>query len=348
MKNLLLQGASWRDIVAYVKRMLSVSCQHDSITRRLRDDNETITPVSQSSSKSAVSLLTLHHFAACLLMLFVLGVGNAWAYTGTFTNYTSSTLIDGYYIIAASNSASASNYCVGTEVSSGRLTGQTLTTSNPGNNIVWIVEKESSGWTFNSVSATTKYIRQKGTTSGKSMEVNTTVGYFTLAGYNSNAPVGFKFTSADQNSNNIFKYNNSSKWFSNYTGAYANDMTPVRMFRDNSKYRVKTTQPSSGSFTASATNATWDATKKHLSWVASTVTVTLTATPPSGKEVDTWTVTKAQGGTVSVSNNTFTMPADQVTVTVTWKDAAASCSADPTVGAASINGSLFFLQTTFI
>lgn len=263
-----------------------------------------------------------------LIILCSIGVGNAWGYTGTFTNYTNATLIDGYYIICPSTSASNTNYCAGTDVSSSRITGKSLTSkTNPANAYVWIIENTASGWTFNNYGTSTKYIRQKGTSSGGGMEVNTTIGYFTLAGYNSSSPVGYKFTSADQNSNNQLKWNNSSKWFANYANAYSTSMTPVCLYRDNTKYRAKTTQPATGSFTASATSATWDGTKKHLSWMSSGTTVSLTATPPSGKEVDAWTVTKATGGTVSVSNNQFTMPADQVTITVTWKDAAPSCTA---------------------
>ena len=47
-------------------------------------------------------------------------------------------------------------------------------------------------------------------------------------------------------------------------------------------------------------------------------TVTLTATPTSGYVHTSWTVTKENGGTVSVNNNQFTMPADNVTVTATF------------------------------
>lgn len=271
--------------------------------------------------------ITLIRFACALMLILTFGVGSVWGYTGTFTNYTNSTLIDGYYIICPSTSASNKNYCAGTDVSSSRITGKSLTSkTNPADAYVWIIENTASGWTFNSVGSSTKYIRQKGTSSGGGMEVNTTIGYFTLAGYNSSSPVGYKFTSADQNSNNQLKWNNSSKWFANYANAYSTSMTPVCLYRDNTKYRAKTTQPATGSFTASATSATWDGTKKHLSWMSSGATVTLTATPPSGKVVNAWTVTKATGGTVTVTSTgtntaTFTMPADQVTVTVTWKDA---------------------------
>lgn len=289
---------------------------------------------SRHAIESIVSRLCLASLI-CLCMLTI-GVGTAWGYTGSFSAYTNSTLIDGYYVIGASTTASNKNYCAGTTVSTGRLTGQTLTTSNPSDNYVWIIEETSSGWTFNSVGSPTKYIKQTSTTSGKGLAVGTDIGYFTLSGYNSSSPVGFKFTSKDQNSINFLKYNNGSKWFSNYANAYSTTMTPVTLYRDGTKFRAKTTQPTSGSFTASATGATWDGTKKHLSWMSSGTTVTLTATPPTGKAVSAWTVTKATGGTVTVTNNKFNMPADQVTISVTWKDAGTSVTLSK---AAATNGS---------
>ena len=48
-------------------------------------------------------------------------------------------------------------------------------------------------------------------------------------------------------------------------------------------------------------------------------TVTLTITPAIGYELDAMTVTDANGGMVTVTNNQFTMPACAVTVTATFK-----------------------------
>lgn len=50
-------------------------------------------------------------------------------------------------------------------------------------------------------------------------------------------------------------------------------------------------------------------------------TVTITASPAEGYEVDTITVTAADQSTVTVTENEFTMPAQAVTVTVTFKEA---------------------------
>ncbi len=48
--------------------------------------------------------------------------------------------------------------------------------------------------------------------------------------------------------------------------------------------------------------------------------VTLTVTPDSGYELDTLTAKQSDGKTVTVTNNTFTMPASDVTVTPTFKE----------------------------
>ncbi len=76
-------------------------------------------------------------------------------------------------------------------------------------------------------------------------------------------------------------------------------------------YTVSKASTSNGSFSVDKTSA------------ASGATVTITPTPNTGYEVNTVTVTKSTGGTVtptkSGSNYTFTMPASNVTVAVTFK-----------------------------
>lgn len=74
-------------------------------------------------------------------------------------------------------------------------------------------------------------------------------------------------------------------------------------------------QPSYGITKADATNGTVAVSTERA--VAGTE-ITITATPADGYEVDTVTVTGASG-TVTVADNKFTMPAEDVTVTVTFK-----------------------------
>lgn len=262
---------------------------------------------------------------AVLCLLLTLSISKIWGYTGTFSNYTNSTLIDGYYVVCGSATAKAMGNTVD---GNKRIAGTAVTISsnnisNPADALVFLLEEGNTNvFTFYNY-GNSKYLYQASTTSGKGMGFQASAANITLAGYNSSSPVGYKFT-LNGASNNFLKWNNSSSWFANYANDYTTSMTPVRLFR-LAKFRAKTTQPSSGSFTASATSATWDSSKKHLSWMSSGATVTLTATPPSGKIVSAWTVTKATGGTVTTTSTgdntaTFTMPADQVKITVTWKD----------------------------
>lgn len=255
-------------------------------------------------------------------------------YSGTFSAYTQSTLIDGYYVVCGS-AAKAMGSTVNNKK---RIEGTAVTISsnaitNPSDALVWLMEEDvdNSGTFAIKNYNTSKYLYISANSSGQSLNVGTTA-YYASYDYCANAgdcgtnvPAGYRFTLGASTTTDYrkLKWNNSSSWFSGYSGDYTNTMTPVRLFRV-AKFRAKTTQPATGSFTASATSATWDNTNKHLSWMSSGATVTLTATPPTGKVVDTWTVTKAQGGTVTVSNNQFTMPADQVTISVTWKNAAST------------------------
>lgn len=308
-----------------------------------REESYEQTRREQFGLKSVVSRFSLASLI-CVLMLTI-GVGTVWgaAYTGTFSIYTTGTLIDGYYVVVGS-SANAMNSTVNNKY---RIAGTSVTISsgttitNPDNTLVWLIEEGTSSnsgkFTFRNYN-TSKYLYISANTSGQSLNVGNTAYYHeydycaSTGDCGTNAPAGWKFTlgASVTTTYKILKWNNSNSWFSGYAGDYTSSMTPVRLFR-LPKFRAKTTQPATGSFVASATSATWDGTNKHLSWMASGATVTLTATPPSGKAVNAWTVTKATGGTVTVTSTgtntaTFSMPADQVTVSVTWKDAGTSVS----------------------
>lgn len=73
-------------------------------------------------------------------------------------------------------------------------------------------------------------------------------------------------------------------------------------------YTITVAETENGSVTPSATSAT-EGTE-----------ISLTITPASGYELNTLTVTDAAGAVVPVTDNRFTMPASNVTVTVTFKE----------------------------
>lgn len=81
------------------------------------------------------------------------------------------------------------------------------------------------------------------------------------------------------------------------------DYTITHSAASNGTYTIQV-----GSGSAVSTNTT-----AHYNQV-----ITLAATPDPGYELNSWTVTKEGGGTVDVVSNQFTMPEDNVTITVTF------------------------------
>jgi len=78
------------------------------------------------------------------------------------------------------------------------------------------------------------------------------------------------------------------------------------------EYTISVSECENGSVSASATSAT------------AGTTITLTATPAEGYELSEWNVTDSTGATVTVTDNTFTMPAGNVTVSATFVEETAT------------------------
>ena len=110
-------------------------------------------------------------------------------------------------------------------------------------------------------------------------------------------------TKIDSNNNMfVYKGNSTFEW---------------RTYQEAGTYTVtKGATPENGDFTLSKTTAN------------AGDTITITASPSTGFVVDAVTVTKSSGGTVEVTGTgntrTFTMPAENVTVSVTFKEGTAS------------------------
>ena len=78
---------------------------------------------------------------------------------------------------------------------------------------------------------------------------------------------------------------------------------------DATAYTITVVQPSAdGTIAADKTEAKYGE------------VVTLTATPNEGKQLDKWFVTDGQNNNITVTKNQFSMPADNVTITATFKD----------------------------
>lgn len=107
---------------------------------------------------------------------------------------------------------------------------------------------------------------------------------------------------------NIIRYNSSSDIFSCYgSGQIAIKLYPANALLENSKHTIIVTQPSvGGQISASSTEASYGE------------TITLTATPNTGYKFDAWDVKDESSNAITVSNNTFTMPLSNVTVTASF------------------------------
>ena len=161
-------------------------------------------------------------------------------YQGTFSRISNvSDFVTGYYVVTPSQSALTTNKALGNTVDSNkRIAGVNVTISNnqivnPVNTVVYYITVSTSGstttCTFQNVN-TGKYMYQASTTSGKGMGFSNDASSITLAGYNGSSPIGFKFT-LNGTSNNVFKWNNGSSWYANYSGAYSTSMTPVELYK---------------------------------------------------------------------------------------------------------------------
>lgn len=79
--------------------------------------------------------------------------------------------------------------------------------------------------------------------------------------------------------------------------------------QDATEYTITVVQPvSGGTIAADMATATYR------------TTVTLTATPAEGKQLDQWIVTDAESNAIKVTKDKFDMPKSNVTVTATFKD----------------------------
>ena len=109
--------------------------------------------------------------------------------------------------------------------------------------------------------------------------------------------------------------------FVNWTGVSngdeitANTTATANFSRTANSYDVNYTAPTNGSYTIKVGDAS--AVSENTTAAYGT-TVTLAATPASGYRLAGWTVAKA-AGSVSVTNNQFTMPAEAVTVSAEFE-----------------------------
>ena len=238
-------------------------------------------------------------------IMAVLGVGQTWG--ATFTKVTSeSQLVAGKrYLLVYENgkSSAAMGSISSTSTKYGNSVGVTVSsnsiniTSEAVN--VLTLGGNSSGWTFKA-SIENKYLFWG---SGNSLNAQDDAYNWTI----SIASGGAATITSTQTTTRSIKYNTGSPRFACYT----TEQTTPYLYEEVIEYTVSLAGSPAGTVTGGTISASPTS-------AAAGTTVSLTATPNAGYVFASWTVTDADAGSVTVTNNQFTMPAKNVTVDATF------------------------------
>ncbi len=134
---------------------------------------------------------------------------------------------------------------------------------------------------------------------------------------------------------NIMRFNSGSSCFACYASGQ-NDITiyPWSWVVQAKEYNITVSTSQNGTVTASAEKA------------VKGTEITLTVTPADNYELESLTVVDASGTAVSVSDNTFTMPESDVTVSATFKEKSITSSTTATISFGSADGSTAINSTS--
>ena len=260
-------------------------------TATIKEYSQTLTITSAADSKTAEVTVKMN-------------VVEKPAPTGTFTLHTGD-LIEGDYVIVSTNSLKA-------EVNSERLASLPVTISNdeivdPDATTIWHIAKSGEYWTLYNANKA-KYAASTG---AKNKAALLDAGTDDKALWSVTGTSKYEFVNKKNTANSVnanLRYNSgnaeNSRWacYSTSTGA------ALSLYRKaGAKYDVTVNSTTNGTVTADPTSAE-----------AGTI-ITLTVTPAGGYVLDALTVTDASSNPVTVTDNKFTMPASDVTVTATFK-----------------------------
>ena len=224
--------------------------------------------------------------------------------TGTFTLHTGA-LVEGDYVIVDGTNA------MNNTVTSNRLQYNAVTISNneivdPLATTIWHIAPNGEYWTIYSAhaekyAASTNAKNQATLAASVSDNTKWTV---TMSGNT------FDFEnlarSEGSDSGNKYLRKNSTYGFACYASGTGTKLSLYR--KAGAKYDVTVNSTTNGTVTANPTSA------------EAGTTITLTVTPETGYVLDALTVTDASSNPVTVTENKFTMPASNVTVTATFKE----------------------------
>ena len=224
--------------------------------------------------------------------------------TGTFTLHTGE-LVEGDYVIYYSGKAMKA------EVASNRLQYVEVTPSNneivdPAAAAIWHIAPSGDNWTI--YNDNKGYAAGNGTKSQAQLVANLTGDNANKAAWTVTGTSTYEFTNVWNTSKsvNAALRNNGTYGFACYATSTGGALSLYR--KAGEKYDVTVNSTTNGTVTADPTSA------------EAGTTITLTVTPDGGYVLDALTVTDASSNPVIVTNNEFTMPASNVTVTATFKE----------------------------
>ena len=259
-------------------------------TATIKEYSQTLTITSEADSKTAEVTVKMN-------------VVEKPAPTGTFTLHTGA-LVEGDYVIYYNGKAMKA------AVSSDRLGYEEVTPS--GNEIVdplaatiWHIAPSGSNWTI--YNDNKGYAAGTGTKSQAQLVANLTGDNANKAAWTVTGTSTYEFVNVLNKSNSVNANlrNNGTYGFACYATSTGGALSLYR--KAGAKYNVTVNSTTNGIVTADPTSAE-----------AGTI-ITLTVTPAGGYVLDALTVTDASSNPVTVTDNKFTMPASDVTVTATFK-----------------------------
>ena len=277
----------------------TISATGDKITisadaSTIGEYSDTLTVASTADSKTAEVIVKMN-------------VVEKPAPTGTFTLHTGE-LIEGDYVIYYSGKAMKALLDTKNRLQYEEVTPTDNKIVDPLVATIWHIAPTGTNWTVYNETVS-KYAASTGTKSEADLVADLTGDNANKAAWTVTASGNaYEFVNVWNKSNSVNANlrNNTIYGFACYATGTGGALSLYR--KAGTMYNVTVSSTTNGTVTADPTSA------------EAGTTITLTVTPAGGYVLDALTVTDASSNPVTVTDNKFTMPASDVTVTATFKE----------------------------